>query len=65
MAVTVTQLQAFLAVADTGSVQAAARRLHVTQPSVSAAVAALERELGADLLERQGRVIRLTPAGRA
>ena len=65
MAVTVTQLQAFLAVADTGSVQAAARRLHVTQPSVSAAVAALERELGADLLERQGRGIRLTPAGRA
>ncbi len=65
MAVTVTQLQAFLAVADTGGVQAAARRLHVTQPSVSAAVAALERELGVDLLERQGRGVRLTPAGQA
>lgn len=65
MAVTVTQLQAFLAVADTGGVQAAARHLHVTQPSVSAAVAALEREVGTDLLARHGRGVRLTDAGEA
>lgn len=37
----------------------------MTQPSVSAAVAALSREVGADLLEREGRGVRLTPAGTA
>nr|WP_259315733.1 phosphoribulokinase [Capillimicrobium parvum] len=46
MAVTLTQLHAFLAVARCGSVTAAAAELVVTQPSVSAAVAALEREVG-------------------
>ncbi|MEA2362302.1 MAG: LysR family transcriptional regulator, low CO2-responsive transcriptional regulator [Thermoleophilaceae bacterium] len=43
---------------------AAAQELFVTQPSVSAAVAALERELGVDLTERAGRNVRPTPAGR-
>ena len=65
MAVTVTQLSAFLAVVRQGSVTGAAEELVVTQPSVSAAVAALERELGVDLTERVGRSIRLTPAGEA
>ncbi len=37
----------------------------VTQPSVSAAVAALERELGVELTERAGRNVRPTPAGEA
>ncbi len=46
MAVTLTQLAAFLCVVRRGSVTAAAEELHVTQPSVSAAVAALEREVG-------------------
>ena len=63
--ITVTQLRAFLAVARAGGVQAAAEELHVSQPSVSAALAALERELGADLLEREGRGVRLSEAGRA
>jgi DNA-binding transcriptional LysR family regulator len=49
MAVTLTQLVAFLAVVRRGSVTAAAEELVVTQPSVSAAVAALERELGVAL----------------
>ena len=40
MAVTLTQLRAFLAVVRTGSVRAAAEELVVTQPSVSAAIAA-------------------------
>jgi LysR family transcriptional regulator, low CO2-responsive transcriptional regulator len=65
MAVTLTQLRAFVAVARDGSVQGAATHLFVSQPSVSAALAALEREVGLDLLERHGRGIRLTAAGDA
>lgn len=65
MAVTLTQLAAFLAVARCGSVTAAAEELVVTQPSVSAAVAALERELGVQLMERSGRHLVPTAAGRA
>jgi DNA-binding transcriptional LysR family regulator len=65
MAVTLTQLRAFVAVARHGSVQGAATHLFVSQPSVSAALAALEREVGLDLLERHGRGVRLTVAGRA
>jgi LysR family transcriptional regulator, low CO2-responsive transcriptional regulator len=63
MSVTLTQLRSLLAVAHTGSVHAAADRLFVTQPSVSAAVAGLGRELGVDLVERAGRGVRLTAAG--
>jgi LysR family transcriptional regulator, low CO2-responsive transcriptional regulator len=62
---TVTQLRAFLAVARTGGVQAAAEQLRVSQPSVSAALSALARELGVQLVEREGRGIRLTEAGAA
>jgi len=48
-----------------GSVTAAANELVVTQPSVSAAVAALSRELGTAVTEREGRGIRPTAAGAA
>jgi DNA-binding transcriptional LysR family regulator len=65
VAVTLTQLAAFLAVARCGSVTAAAEELVVTQPSVSAAVSALERELGVQLMERSGRHLVPTLAGRA
>ncbi len=65
MAVTLTQLAAFVCVVRHGSVTAAAEELFVTQPSVSAAVAALEREVGAKLLERDGRGLRPTAAGAA
>src|SRR5215212_5912932 len=65
MAVTLTQLAAFVCVVRHGSVTAAADELFVTQPSVSAAVAALEREIGAKLLERDGRGLRPTGAGAA
>jgi DNA-binding transcriptional LysR family regulator len=65
MAVTLTQLTAFLAVARRGSVTAAAQELVVTQPSVSAAVSALERELGVELTVRAGRTLTPTAAGRA
>jgi DNA-binding transcriptional LysR family regulator len=63
MAITLTQLTAFLAVIRGGSITAAADELIVTQPSVSSAVAALSRELGCELFERAGRGIRLTAAG--
>jgi DNA-binding transcriptional LysR family regulator len=65
MAITITQLTAFLAVIRGGSVTAAAGELVVTQPSVSSAVAALGRELDCELFERAGRGIRLTAAGAA
>jgi LysR family transcriptional regulator, low CO2-responsive transcriptional regulator len=64
MAVTVTQLRSFLAVVHTGSVTAAAEELVVSQPSVSAAVSALTRELGVELTERVGRSVRPSPAGK-
>jgi DNA-binding transcriptional LysR family regulator len=64
MAVTVTQLRSFLAVVRTGSVTAAAEELVVSQPSVSAAVSALTRELGVELTERAGRNVRPSPAGK-
>lgn len=61
--VTWTRLRTFVAVADTGSVRAAAERLHVTEPAVSAAVTQLERHLGVELLRREGRGVRLTEGG--
>ena len=65
MAITLTQLTAFLAVMRGGSVTAAADELVVTQPSVSAAIASLGRELDCHLFERAGRGIRPTAAGTA
>jgi LysR family transcriptional regulator, low CO2-responsive transcriptional regulator len=65
MAITLTQIRAFLAVQSTGSVHAAAGRLLVSQPSVSAAIASLGRELGTGLFERHGRGVRLTESGEA
>jgi DNA-binding transcriptional LysR family regulator len=65
MSVTLTQLRSFLAVVRTGSVTTAAEELVVTQPSVSAAVTALARELDITLLERDGRGVRPTAAGLA
>jgi LysR family transcriptional regulator, low CO2-responsive transcriptional regulator len=63
LSITLTQLRSFLAVVRTGSVTAAADELVVTQPSISAAVTALARELDTTLLEREGRGVRPTPAG--
>lgn len=57
------QLKTFLEVVRQGSIRAAAASLSVTEPSVSAGVASLQRELEVDLLERHGRGIRVTPAG--
>lgn len=57
------QLTIFLAVCDAGSMAAAARRLGLTQPAVSLAVAELELRIGAGLFDRAIRPIALTPAG--
>ncbi|WP_136066660.1 LysR family transcriptional regulator [Modicisalibacter radicis] len=56
-------LETFLAVARTGGVRAAARRLNVTDSAVSHQLRKLEDHLGAPLVERHGRGIRLTLAG--
>jgi DNA-binding transcriptional LysR family regulator len=60
---TLNQLRTFLAVAETGSVRAAAEQLVVTQAAVSAAVAAMQRSLGIQLVRPDGRGLRLTSAG--
>lgn len=62
---TLHQLEVFIVVADEMSVGRAAERLHVSQPAVSASLAALQRELGVDLIARHGRGIELTPGGKA
>ncbi len=60
----VVRLRVLVAVARHGSVTAAARALHYSQPSVSHHLARLETETGAKLLQRAGRGVRLTEAGR-
>lgn len=54
------QLEYVVAAVEEGSFTAAARRCHVAQPSLSASVASLERELGTPLFHRIGRTIRPT-----
>src|SRR4051794_38301016 len=61
----VRQLRYALAVVDEGTFTAAAAACFVAQPSLSQAVAALERELGAALFLRLGRRVALTAAGEA
>ena len=60
--VTLVQLRVIDAVRRHGSVTEAARELHYTQPSLSHHLARLETEVGARLLQRVGRGIRLTEA---
>ena len=57
------QLEAFVQVAAHRSFSRAAEALFLTQPSVSARIQALERELGETLFERNGRAVRLTDVG--
>ncbi|WP_432930516.1 LysR family transcriptional regulator [Microbispora sp. CA-135349] len=64
MPLDVVRLRVLVAVARTGTVTAAARELHYSQPSVSHHLARLEAETGAKLVQRVGRGIRLTEAGR-
>ncbi len=57
------QLQLFLAAAEEGSITAAAKRMHLTQPALSRQVKALEEELGVELFTRGAHSVNLTPAG--
>src|SRR4051794_29469805 len=59
----VNRLRVIDAVARHGSVTAAAKELHYSQPSVTHHLTRLEAETGAQLLQKVGRGIRLTPAG--
>ncbi|MGW0435896.1 LysR family transcriptional regulator [Micromonospora sp. NPDC003197] len=59
------QLDYFVTVADAGNFTRAAEQLHVAQPGVSAQIRRLERELGQELLDRSGRVVRVTEVGAA
>src|SRR6266498_3179237 len=61
--VNLTQLMAFQAVANSGSITKAAQLLHVSQPSISKHVKNLERDCGAKLFERNAGAAELTDAG--
>jgi DNA-binding transcriptional LysR family regulator len=57
------QMEALLAIAKFGSFNAAASRMHVTQPTISMRVRELENALGTRLFVRAGRGVTLTPSG--
>lgn len=57
-------MRVFVAVADAAGFAAAARKLGVSAPAATRAVAALEQRLGTPLLHRTTRLVRLTDAGR-
>ena len=57
------QLRAFLETAETGSLSAAARKLGLTQPTLSRQVAAIEQSMRVTLFERVGKSMALTPTG--
>lgn len=61
----VRQARYFLAIADHGTMGRAAEQLHLTQPALSQAIVALERDMGAALFDRSARGMRLTSAGKA
>src|SRR5579871_2851224 len=64
-AFTVEQMRSFLAVAEHEHVSRAAAELHLTQGAVTQQIHNFERALGVRVLERTGRGVRLTDAGRS
>ncbi|QHE90456.1 LysR family transcriptional regulator [Pandoraea fibrosis] len=61
----ITQLRSFHAVARHGSVTRAAEALHVSQPTMTTQIRALEETYGVELFYRHGRGLTLTPTGKA
>ncbi len=57
-------LRLFWEVARAGSLRAASARLHLSQPTISAQIKALEKSLEEQLFDRTGRGLKLTPGGR-
>lgn len=57
-------LEAFVAVVETGSIVGASARLHLTQPGVTRRIQNLEERLGAELLDRQSKPFKPTASGR-
>lgn len=64
MGLSLKQLDTFVSVAETGSIRAAARGLHVSQPAITKSVRSLEGALQAQLVQRTPHGVTLTAAGR-
>lgn len=60
----ISELEAFIAVVETGSIVGGSARLNLTQPAVSRRIQNLEDRLGATLLDRQSKPLKPTSAGR-
>ena len=59
------RLKVFLQIVDSGSMSAAARVVHLTQPALSRTLKLFEEEMGVPLFARRGRTLVLTAGGRA
>lgn len=59
----ITTLEYFIAVAEAGSIRAAAQKLYLAQPSLTKSLQSMEQELGVQLFTRTSSGIRLTIAG--
>ena len=57
------QIRSFVAVYGHGSINRAAERLNIAQPSLSQQIKSLEESVGVQLFERHARGVRPTPAG--